>query len=145
MLKVGTFLFTLFRYVRIYIYIYITVWYLLSVIDSVCVFVLVCVCVYVCIHIHCTYMSVSVEAPPEYSDHYYGFTQYAIELNEVTDGLEECLPTSDTRFRPDQRCIGKYFYSALSCSDPLKYEISYCFHCIKTFLTTRASLQQHYL
>ena len=73
-----------------------------------CVCVLCVVCVY-------TYL-LFAEVPPEYSDHYYGFTQYAIELNELTDGLAECLPTSDTRFRPDQRCIDKYLHRALSCS-----------------------------
>jgi hypothetical protein len=33
----------------------------------------------------------------------YGFTQFAIELNEFTEGLKEVLPKTDTRFRPDQR------------------------------------------
>ena len=67
-------------------------------------------------HIHCmgsvideAVISISdvcvccVETLPDYSDHYYGFTQYAIELNELTDDLTEQLPICDTRFRPDQR------------------------------------------
>ena len=43
-----------------------------------------------------------VETLPDFSDHYYGFTQYAIELNELTDTLAEWLPSCDTRYRPDQ-------------------------------------------
>ena len=66
-----------------------------SVIDdqSYLLVMFMCVCVCVC----------CVETLPEYSDHYYGFTQYAIELNELTDDLTEQLPICDTRFRPDQR------------------------------------------
>jgi hypothetical protein len=33
----------------------------------------------------------------------YGFTQFAIELNELTNDLKPVLPATDTRFRPDQR------------------------------------------
>lgn len=39
------------------------------------------------------------------SDHelYYGFSRFAIELNELTPELKKELPGTDTRFRPDQR------------------------------------------
>jgi hypothetical protein len=42
-------------------------------------------------------------AIPEDSSLYYGFTRFAIELNELTDDLKEVLAPTDTRFRPDQR------------------------------------------
>jgi len=35
----------------------------------------------------------------------YGFTQFAIELNEVTDDLKGFLPRTDSRLRPDQRLL----------------------------------------
>ena len=40
---------------------------------------------------------------PEDSHSYYGFTRFAIELNELTDDTKDELPPTDTRFRPDQR------------------------------------------
>ncbi|CAG8694440.1 15641_t:CDS:2, partial [Gigaspora rosea] len=39
---------------------------------------------------------------PDY-EQYYGFTQFCIELNELTPDLEGYLPSTDTRFRPDQK------------------------------------------
>ncbi|XP_045455674.1 oxysterol-binding protein-related protein 6-like [Melitaea cinxia] len=42
--------------------------------------------------------------PPEH-ELYYGFTRFAIELNELEPGLRELLPHTDTRFRPDQRAL----------------------------------------
>ena len=42
-------------------------------------------------------------AVPENSKRYYGFTRFAIELNEIDDDLRQQLPPTDTRFRPDQR------------------------------------------
>ena len=42
-------------------------------------------------------------AVPENSKQYYGFTRFAIELNELDDDLRQQLPPTDTRFRPDQR------------------------------------------
>jgi oxysterol-binding protein-related protein 3/6/7 len=33
----------------------------------------------------------------------FGFTQFAIELNELTPDLVNLLPATDTRYRPDQR------------------------------------------
>ena len=34
---------------------------------------------------------------------YYGFTRFAIELNELCPELKDALPPTDARFRPDQR------------------------------------------
>ncbi|XP_073699846.1 oxysterol-binding protein-related protein 6-like [Garra rufa] len=42
--------------------------------------------------------------PNDYFD-YYGFSQYARELNELTPDIKEKLPPTDTRFRPDQRLL----------------------------------------
>jgi hypothetical protein len=42
---------------------------------------------------------------PEDHPKYYGFTRFAIELNEITPGLREKLPITDTRLRPDQRLL----------------------------------------
>ncbi|CAG8513805.1 2651_t:CDS:2 [Racocetra fulgida] len=39
---------------------------------------------------------------PDY-EQYYGFTQFCIELNELTPDLDGYLPNTDTRLRPDQR------------------------------------------
>jgi hypothetical protein len=44
-------------------------------------------------------------ALPENSKQYYGFTRFAIELNELDDELRKQLPPTDTRFRPDQRLL----------------------------------------
>jgi len=44
-------------------------------------------------------------AVPENSKQYYGFTRFAIELNELNDDLRRQLPPTDTRFRPDQRFV----------------------------------------
>ncbi|XP_013866654.1 oxysterol-binding protein-related protein 3 isoform X2 [Austrofundulus limnaeus] len=40
---------------------------------------------------------------PEDQERYYGFTQFAVELNELDPALRPLLPPTDTRFRPDQR------------------------------------------
>eukprot|EP00058_Branchiostoma_floridae_P019892 XP_002605382.1 hypothetical protein BRAFLDRAFT_74202 [Branchiostoma floridae] len=42
---------------------------------------------------------------PEEYDLYYGFTRFAVELNELTPDLKTALPPTDTRFRPDQRLL----------------------------------------
>ncbi|XP_051520447.1 oxysterol-binding protein-related protein 3-like isoform X1 [Myxocyprinus asiaticus] len=42
---------------------------------------------------------------PEDYEEYYGFTQFAIELNELEESLSPLLPPTDTRFRPDQRLL----------------------------------------
>jgi oxysterol-binding protein-related protein 3/6/7 len=40
---------------------------------------------------------------PEESNLYYGFTRFALELNEITEDIKDHLPLTDSRFRPDQR------------------------------------------
>ncbi|KAK7898577.1 hypothetical protein WMY93_019430 [Mugilogobius chulae] len=40
---------------------------------------------------------------PEDHEQYYGFTKFAVELNELEPALRPLLPPTDTRFRPDQR------------------------------------------
>ncbi|RDY14652.1 Oxysterol-binding protein-related protein 1C, partial [Mucuna pruriens] len=42
--------------------------------------------------------------PPEHQTRY-NLTQFAIILNEITPGLKEKLPPTDSRLRPDQRCL----------------------------------------
>uniref|UniRef100_A0AAQ4Q3F8 Oxysterol-binding protein n=1 Tax=Gasterosteus aculeatus aculeatus TaxID=481459 RepID=A0AAQ4Q3F8_GASAC len=42
---------------------------------------------------------------PVNQDQYYGFTQFAVELNELDSPLRPLLPPTDTRFRPDQRLL----------------------------------------
>lgn len=42
---------------------------------------------------------------PEAYKSYYGFTRFAIELNELTEMERSFLPPTDTRFRPDQRFL----------------------------------------
>lgn len=42
---------------------------------------------------------------PENYELYYGFTRFAIELNELDPEMAKHLPKTDTRFRPDQRLL----------------------------------------
>ncbi|XP_022413671.1 oxysterol-binding protein-related protein 7 isoform X9 [Delphinapterus leucas] len=42
--------------------------------------------------------------PPNYERNF-GFTQFALELNELTAELKRSLPSTDTRLRPDQRYL----------------------------------------
>ncbi|CAB1337965.1 unnamed protein product [Coregonus sp. 'balchen'] len=44
---------------------------------------------------------------PQPNDHYlyYGFSNFALELNELTPGLKPLLPPTDSRLRPDQRML----------------------------------------
>lgn len=42
--------------------------------------------------------------PPNYERNF-GFTQFALELNELTAELKRSLPSTDTRLRPDQRSV----------------------------------------
>ncbi|CAG8490270.1 5112_t:CDS:2 [Diversispora eburnea] len=50
-------------------------------------------------------LNVIWKASPPIPDHeqYYGFTQFCVELNELTPDNLEYSPNTDTRFRPDQR------------------------------------------
>jgi hypothetical protein len=47
--------------------------------------------------------------PPQFPTRY-NLTRFAITLNELTPGLREKLPPTDSRLRPDQRCLenGEY-------------------------------------
>ncbi|KAM5204097.1 oxysterol-binding protein-related protein 3 isoform 4-T12 [Hipposideros larvatus] len=42
---------------------------------------------------------------PKGYEQYYGFTQFALELNEIDPFCKSLLPPTDTRFRPDQRFL----------------------------------------
>ena len=42
---------------------------------------------------------------PEEAQLYYGFSRFAMELNEVTAVERDKLPPTDVRFRPDQRAL----------------------------------------
>ncbi|XP_068092139.1 oxysterol-binding protein-related protein 3 isoform X2 [Hyperolius riggenbachi] len=42
---------------------------------------------------------------PKDSELYYGFTKYALRLNEFDPKTKSLLPSTDTRFRPDQRFL----------------------------------------
>lgn len=42
---------------------------------------------------------------PEESELYYGFSRFAVELNEITNVEKSHLPPTDARFRPDQRAL----------------------------------------
>ncbi|XP_054277187.1 oxysterol-binding protein-related protein 3-like isoform X2 [Macrosteles quadrilineatus] len=44
-------------------------------------------------------------AMPEDYELYYGFTRFAMELNELNPDHAKYLPNTDTRFRPDQRLL----------------------------------------
>lgn len=44
-------------------------------------------------------------ALPEDHALYYGFSRFAIELNDLEAGLVDVLPPTDSRFRPDQRLL----------------------------------------
>lgn len=46
---------------------------------------------------------VKVPTHPDFSKKYYGFSQFAIELNEITPIEKGKLPKTDSRERPDQR------------------------------------------
>uniref|UniRef100_A0A4W3I0D5 Oxysterol-binding protein n=1 Tax=Callorhinchus milii TaxID=7868 RepID=A0A4W3I0D5_CALMI len=42
---------------------------------------------------------------PKEFEQYYGLTKFALELNELHPDLKSSLPSTDTRFRPDQRYL----------------------------------------
>ena len=44
-------------------------------------------------------------ALPEDHELYYGFSRFAIELNDLEPSLVDILPATDSRFRPDQRLL----------------------------------------
>lgn len=61
---------------------------------------------------------------PVDQEQYYGFTQFAVELNELDLALRPLLPPSDTRFRPDQRLP---LFVSHSCVHTVTLRISVCF------------------
>ncbi|SPO21762.1 related to OSH3 - Member of oxysterol-binding protein family [Ustilago trichophora] len=44
------------------------------------------------------------EMPP-YAEEYYGFTYFAMSLNELSEDCKDVLPPTDSRLRPDQRAF----------------------------------------
>lgn len=44
-----------------------------------------------------------LDSMPPNHERNFGFTQFALELNELTAELKRALPSTDTRLRPDQR------------------------------------------
>lgn len=42
---------------------------------------------------------------PNNAEDYYGFTYFAMSLNEITDDIKPYLPPTDSRLRPDQRAM----------------------------------------
>ncbi|KAG6457119.1 hypothetical protein O3G_MSEX010115 [Manduca sexta] len=57
--------------------------------------------------------------PPEH-ELYYGFTRFAMELNEMEPGMREVLPHTDTRLRPDQRALEE---GDVEAAEQLKHEL----------------------
>ncbi|KEH35651.1 oxysterol-binding protein-related protein 1C [Medicago truncatula] len=51
----------------------------------------------------------------------YNLTEFAITLNEITPGLKEKLPPTDSRLRPDQRCLENGEYE-MANSEKLRLE-----------------------
>ncbi|KAM9214911.1 LOW QUALITY PROTEIN: oxysterol-binding protein-related protein 7 [Leptosomus discolor] len=47
----------------------------------------------------------TLDPMPRDHERNYGFTQFALELNELTPELRRVLPSTDTRLRPDQRYL----------------------------------------
>uniref|UniRef100_A0A4W5L1A2 Oxysterol-binding protein n=1 Tax=Hucho hucho TaxID=62062 RepID=A0A4W5L1A2_9TELE len=58
-----------------------------------------------CVASHSTLFLPSPDPQPDDHFQYYGFSRYARELNELTPELKKVLPSSDTRYRPDQRIL----------------------------------------
>lgn len=52
---------------------------------------------------HWLLFMLNLDAMPADLEQYYGFTKFAIELNELNPPLKLLLPPTDTRLRVDQR------------------------------------------
>lgn len=64
---------------------------------------------------------------PKDHEQWYGFTQFALELNELDLLTKSLLPSTDTRFRPDQR----YFYTFSHIAEFLQWrKATMCFVCV---------------
>ncbi|RZF32243.1 hypothetical protein LSTR_LSTR011515 [Laodelphax striatellus] len=57
---------------------------------------------------------------PEDYEMYYGFTRFAMELNELDSEMAKYLPSTDTRFRPDQRLLEE---GNLNAAESLKLQL----------------------
>ncbi|QRV91561.1 oxysterol binding protein [Ceratobasidium sp. AG-Ba] len=57
---------------------------------------------------------------PSYADQYYGFTSFAITLNEITPDVAGVLPPTDSRLRPDQRAMEE---GRIDEADELKIQV----------------------
>lgn len=57
---------------------------------------------------------------PEDYEMYYGFTRFAMELNELDPEMAKYLPSTDTRFRPDQRLLEE---GNLQAAEQLKLQL----------------------
>jgi len=53
---------------------------------------------------------------PEDYELYYGFTRFAMELNELDLETAKFLPKTDTRFRPDQRYYLLMHFKRINCT-----------------------------
>ncbi|XP_047319926.1 oxysterol-binding protein-related protein 1C-like [Impatiens glandulifera] len=58
--------------------------------------------------------------PPKFPTRY-NLTRFAMTLNEITPGLKEKLPPTDSRLRPDQRCLENGEYD-MAYSEKLRLE-----------------------
>ncbi|KAJ8710524.1 hypothetical protein PYW08_009039 [Mythimna loreyi] len=57
--------------------------------------------------------------PPEH-ELYYGFTRFAMELNEMEPAMRDTLPHTDTRLRPDQRALEE---GDVDAAEQLKHQL----------------------
>ncbi|XP_063897422.1 oxysterol-binding protein-related protein 3 isoform X4 [Helicoverpa armigera] len=57
--------------------------------------------------------------PPEH-ELYYGFTRFAMELNELEPNMRSTLPHTDTRLRPDQRALEE---GDVDAAEQLKHQL----------------------
>ncbi|XP_075238108.1 oxysterol-binding protein-related protein 6-like isoform X2 [Lycorma delicatula] len=57
---------------------------------------------------------------PEDYEMYYGFTRFAMELNELDQEMSKYIPSTDTRFRPDQRLLEE---GNLNAAETLKLQL----------------------
>lgn len=66
-------------------------------------------------------------ADPQPKDYvlYYGFSNFAMEMNELMPELEPLLPPTDTRLRPDQRWVYKHTAGYLAEYDTNLLSASY--------------------
>lgn len=75
-----------------------------------------------------------VDPMPVDQDQYYGFTQFAMELNELDPIIRPLLPPTDTRFRLDQRLTSVAIFT------PKKLNFSFSFKTLSDVELPLASL-----